>query len=146
MNYLLDEQLHEETSRGLSVFGERHGDAFAHIVSRFGSGIPDEEIPALCRDAGFEVLITANVKDFGARKALYQALLDHGLHVVVVRPGKQRFVSERQAALFLQHYGSVRRHLTAGAPTVLVVVTPSSVRHRTVADLLEEIEGGSRLP
>jgi hypothetical protein len=78
VNHLLDEQMHETTARSLDALGNLDGRAFWHILDYRGPGTPDDEIPALCAEIDAQCLVTANVKDFGARKRYYEALLDAG--------------------------------------------------------------------
>lgn len=78
MKALLDEQLNEASARALTSFSQSLGldDDYIHIYDLGAGGMGDAEIPGLCRNHDVDLLITANVTDFGARKALYAALID----------------------------------------------------------------------
>jgi hypothetical protein len=146
VRYLLDEQLHEVVAKSVALLGERAGDEFIHILSVRGQGTKDPDIPGLCAEHGIGCLVTANVRDFGARKVYYQALLAEGLHVVVLRPGKGQFYEEEQLALLSKSYRSIRSLLDSAAGPLLLVCTPSTVRDRSIDDLIEEFDEGRRLP
>jgi hypothetical protein len=87
---LLDEQLDTPDSvvgMALNAFASRHGCTFVSLQIE-APGLSDPEIPGYCRRNGIAALVSANVKDFGARLVLYEALLRAGISVVVLRPGK----------------------------------------------------------
>jgi hypothetical protein len=106
-------------------------------------GTKDRAIPALCRQHGFDTLATANVKDFGARLPLYQSLLENGVSVVVVRPGRETLTPEVQLSILSLHSREIARKL-AGSPPTLIRVTRSDVKERTLDELLDEILGEDR--
>lgn len=108
MKYLLDEQLDEVVAESMTPIGSKFGDEFTHILAIRDQGTPDQEILVVCRNVGAECLISANVRDFGARKFYYQALLAEGLHVVVLRPGKGKFYEEEQLSLLSRSYRRIR--------------------------------------
>lgn len=149
MNYLLDEQLNDAVARGLSPIGEIRGDTFRHIYDFGAAGMDDADIPGLCADHDVDVLVSANVKDFGARKALYAALLDAGIHVVVLRPGKSKFDPERQLQMLSGVTQAVKARLdVATGPTLIRVAAGGSLAERDLGELIAEIEGDgeARLP
>jgi hypothetical protein len=145
---LLDEQLSEAPARALTAFSRALDvdDEYIHIYDLGAGGMDDPDIPALCRDHAVDLLITANVADFGARKALYAALLGAGVSVAVLRPGKHRFNVEAQHAMLAFHRETITRHLEATVIPILLRVTFSSVVPRTLDELIKEIEGGGGLP
>lgn len=139
MRFLLDEQLSPALGPALSALGEQ----FIHIDELGGGGSSDDQVVQLCRANDCEVLVTMNVRDFGARLYYYKALLDRGIHVVVgrwPRKGSQPDAG-KQLALFAQHYGALKgKLLTADSPT-LVIVRQSGIRVRDLSELVDEIDG-----
>jgi hypothetical protein len=71
-------------------------------IRTLASGTKDPIIPGLCKRNGFDALVTANVKDFGARLPLYQTLLEKGISVVVVRPGRETLTPEVQVSILVR--------------------------------------------
>ncbi len=106
-------------------------------------GTKDPVIPEFCREHGFDVIVTANVSDFGARLPLYQTLLENGISVVVVRPGRETLTPEVQLSILAQHSLRIVRRLKDKPPTLLRV-TRSEVKERSLKELLEEILGTHR--
>lgn len=78
MKYLLDEQLDEVVAAAMAPIAAKFGDEFVHILALRAQGTSNNEIPALCRDESIQCLVSANVRDFGARKFHFQALLAKG--------------------------------------------------------------------
>ena len=146
MRYLLDEQLDEVIADSMSPLAAKFGDEFVHILTLRDPGTPDAEIPGVCREEGVQTLITANVRDFGAQKFHYQALLAEGLHVVVLRPGKVRFYEEQQLGLLSHSYRRIRVITHDATDPRLLACTPGGVRERTIDDLIHEFDKGKRLP
>lgn len=70
MRYLLDEQLDQVVAASMAPIASKSADEFLHILAVARPGTPDEEIPRLCREQNVDCLVTANVRDFGARKFL----------------------------------------------------------------------------
>ncbi len=86
--------------------------------------------------------MTANVRDFGARLALFDALLSNGIHVVVLRPGPKRVLTpEVQVSILALHSLRIVRELQAATEPTLIRVTQTEVRARTLRELREEILG-----
>lgn len=146
MKFLLDEQLDEIVAQAMAPIAAKYGDEFTHILDSREQGTPDEDIPAACREAGVECLVTANVRDFGARKFFYQALLAEGLHVAVLRPGKGKFYEEEQLALLSRCYRRIRSITRSATDPQLLACTQSGVRPRSIDELIAEFDSGRRLP
>jgi len=108
-------------------------------------GTKDAAIPGLCREHGFDALVSANVKDFGARLPLYRRLLENGVSVVVVRPGRETLTPEVQVSILSFHSREIGRRL-ADKPPTLLRVTRSDVKERSLDELLNEILGEDRPP
>lgn len=137
MKYLLDEQLSERTARSLTALED---DEFVHILDSHEAGTGDPEIPGICRERGVDALITVNVRDFGAKKLLYEALLSQGISVIVLRPGGMKMDVVGQARLILDHFRRIQVTLRDAAGPILVVATPSNARSRRLEDLIAEID------
>lgn len=146
MNVLLDEQIDAAVAQGLNAMSHRHGMSFQSIRA-IAPGMKDPDIPNLCKSLGFAVLISANVRDFGAKKVLYEALLDTGTSVVVLRPGKKQILTpEVQLGVLSQHSSSVGSALSRVADPTLLRVTQGGVVERSLEELRREFEEGRELP
>lgn len=144
MKFLLDEQLHPTVAEVLTILGRSAGDEFVHICDIAGHGTLDEAIPGLCAANGCRALLTVNHRDFGAKKALYEALLAQGIHVVVVRPGKHPWSPDQQASLLAgkeRAFVDLTRKAEELDERILVRVTPSDVKRRSLDELIREIDG-----
>jgi hypothetical protein len=146
VKYLLDEQLDEVVAEAMAPIAAKSGDEFVHILTMRTQGTRDDEIPVVCREESVQCLVSANVRDFGARKFYYQALLTEGLHVAVLRPGKGKFYEEEQLALLSRSYRRIRSITDTATDPLLFACTPSAVRVRSIDDLIEEFDRGRRLP
>jgi hypothetical protein len=146
VNLLLDEMFDAEVASALNVLAYRHGCIYTAIRS-VAAGAQDEVIPGICRDRGVTALVTANVVDFGAKVALYKALIEAGVSVVVVRPSKRALTPEVQMGMLSEHSVRLARMLEAARESVLLSLTPRGVTERSLEQLRDEIEGrGRRLP
>lgn len=144
MRYLFDENLDRKTAAAMDAIAS-NDDGFAHILTIADAGTADEDIPALCRQYGFDVLVSVNVKDFGAKKVIYQALLDKGVNVVVVRGGKAKLKVATQLSILAAAYERVRTlFATADGPALIRVTSGGSAQLRTLQDLQEEFAAGDR--
>lgn len=138
MNYLLDENLSPVVGPVMNILGAANGDSFLHIRNDLNmGGTDDKDIPSLCRENGCDALITINHKDFGAKKLLYQSLVQNGVTVVVVRPGRMRMSPDNQVSLISGKYSAIRRAIQS-APHLLIRVTPTDVVSRTLDELIIE--------
>ena len=149
MHYALDEMFDVEAARVLNLLARRYGDEVSYLLDFAPRSTEDLDIPALCDEHGIGVLITVNYKDFGAKKALYQTLLDQGVHVVVLRPGKQVLYTETQVALISGSYRSIRMKLSEVQnleTKLLLRVTQSGVVQRTLEELIAEFAAPTVLP
>jgi hypothetical protein len=147
---LLDEQLDspdQVVARSLNIIGASHGCSFRSLRLE-SPGLKDLDIPEYCRREGIDGLISANVRDFGAKLALYEALLAAGVSVVVIRPQARKSLSvEHQASLLAKHIRTIARDLQEAAPTrILLRVNESGCVKRSLSELHEEIGGEGRLP
>ena len=141
MKFLLDENLHPQMAEILTILGRDDGHEFIHILSVAPPGTEDSVIPGLCRDREIQVLVTVNHKDFGARKALYKALIDAHVSVVVVRPGRLRFVKANQAMVLTGAYPTFTKYAVEAQNPTLIKVTPSGTVTRSLEELEAEIQG-----
>jgi hypothetical protein len=138
VKFLLDEQLSPQTALALNALGSSFGQ-YEHILDSQSQGMKDEQIPPLCRERSIDVLVTVNVRDFGAKKIYYEALLDEGISVVVLRPGRMSIDTLGQVQLITRHLRRVIVLLERAPGPVLVVVTPSDVRDRSIEELIAEL-------
>ena len=120
MRYLLDECLTQQAAAGLTAFAASDGQVFGYLAgAEVGcAGAADDEIPGICRKGGWDVL--------------------------VLRPGRHRFDGPEQLSMLAAHYREYTRAFAEATDPILVVVTDSGVRRRTLAELVAEIEGGGR--
>ncbi len=89
------------------------------------------------------------MKDFGAKKVIYQALLDDGVNVVVVRAGRSKLKIATQVSILSGAYERVRTlWATADGPALVRVSAGGAAELRSLRDLEEEFAAGdrSRLP
>ncbi len=135
MRYLLDENLSEDAARAMDQLVTGRG-AFLHLLAVAAKGTDDIDIPGICRQHDFQVVLTANVKDFGARKVIFEALLKSNIHVLVVRPGKKPLTSFLQVSLISRHFLSYDKMFRTSAAPVLATLTESRVRQVTLTELL----------
>lgn len=78
MNVILDENLWPELATALNAFEQRYHLRFTHI-NKIAPGAQDPDIPDICRDQGAAAIVSANVRDFGARRVIFEALLEAGI-------------------------------------------------------------------
>jgi hypothetical protein len=145
VRFLLDEQLHPDAAASLDVLARSKGDEFTHILQHTTPGMDDADIPALCHEIGVDALITANVRDFGAKRFYYAQLVENGVHVVVLRPRRIKFTPEQQVSMMSGHLNRIRALLAEAAAPVLVKVTLSSAEPRSLEELLAN-DTASKLP
>lgn len=144
MRFLLDENLDAVTAKAVDVVAQLTADEFRYIEEFTPAGTQDDDIPAICRENGCHVLVTVNYKDFGAKKVYYQALLDEGVSVVVLRPGKNyKMTVPHQISMLTLHYAQIRKLLDSDEHC-LVKVTLTTVVRRSLDDLLNEIGGDEK--
>jgi hypothetical protein len=147
VKFLIDEDLSKTVAESLTPLGRPDGHEFLHICTLGHGGATDDEIPGICQDSGISALITLNIRDFGARLHYFAALRDHGIHVVVGRPGKTRQLSAaKQAGMILTNYDAIVRRLQDANSPRLLRITESGVVERDLDQLIQEITGAASLP
>jgi hypothetical protein len=138
VRYLLDENVSELIAPAMQALADA-GEHFAHVIDVAGrASLTDDEVVELCHEKHFDVLITINVKDFGAKAHYYTALEQRGIHVIVARPMKAQPDVGQQMGLICSQFGAVRKLLSDSEGPALVKVTRSTVVRRTLIDLLAE--------
>ena len=143
MKFLLDENLESVVAKAASAMVDKRGDSFVSMKEINAEGIKDPEIPALARKHQVACFITANVRDFGAKKFYFEALLAEDLHVCVLRPPRTRkFNGPQQLSLLMQNYEAIRNHIDRAASPVLMIANLSGVRIRTIDELIAEFGSG----
>ncbi len=141
MRFLLDENVSQSIAPALQALGEPD-EFYSHVLEEAGRPkLTDDEVVELCRTGNFDVLITINVRDFGARLHYYASLRDRGIHVVVVRTGKEQPDLHQQMAMVCGQFDAVRRILSRAAGPALVKVTRTSAHERTLDELINEQTG-----
>lgn len=139
MRIILDEQLDPTLADVLNVLQSRHGCTFVSLRHLAPPKTQDIEIPGICKEQGAIALVTADVKDFGAKRVYFEALLEAGVSVVTLRPQKRTHVLETQTALLLQWSREVASTLRRAAEPILVRVNNSGVSPRSLQDLIDEL-------
>jgi hypothetical protein len=147
---LLDEMLDGPGSKvaaALAVFGEDLGCSFESLVV-LNPGLQDEDLPRFCRERKVDALVTANVRDFGARLPLYEAMLEAGISVVVLRPFKRvKLTPPTQASILIRHLVRIERGLREATATILMTVSDGGVRTvRSLEELAQELRDESNVP
>jgi len=137
---ILDEQLDPTLADVLNVLRSRHGCSFMSLRYLAPPKTQDIEIPKICRENGAIALVTADVKDFGAKKVYFEALLEAGVSVVTLRPQKRIHVLESQTALILEWSREVAGVLRDATEPVLVRVNSSGLSPRSLQQLIEEVQ------
>jgi predicted nuclease of predicted toxin-antitoxin system len=137
---ILDEQLDPTLADVLNVLRSRHGCSFMSLRDLAPPKTQDIEIPKICRENGAIALVTADVKDFGAKKVYFEALLEAGVSVVTLRPQKRIHVLESQTALILEWSREVAGVLRDATEPVLVRVNSSGLSPRSLQQLIEEVQ------
>ncbi len=138
MRIILDEQLDPTLADVLNVLRSRHGCTFVSLRHLAPPKTQDIEIPQICKLHGAAALVTADVKDFGAKRVYFRALLESGVSVVTLRPQKRVHVLEAQTALLLQWSREVASVLREASVPTLVRVNSSGVSPRSLQELLQD--------
>jgi predicted nuclease of predicted toxin-antitoxin system len=139
---ILDEQLDPRSAAVLNVIEDRHGCAFVSLRDLAPPKTQDIEIPDICRRNSAVALVTADVKDFGAKAVYFRALLETGVSVITLRPQKRASVLEAQTALLLSWSREVVNALRDTSTPVLIRVNNSGISTRNLEELVEEISKG----
>jgi hypothetical protein len=139
VRYLLDECLSDLTAKTMAVLGAP--DEFVYILDVAGQSLDDLDIPALCQAEHFDILVTINVKDFGARKPIYEAVIDAGINVLVLRPKKGQPTNVHwQAGLLARHYPAYTKLFGTATEATLGSLSDGGVRQQTLTQIMAEIE------
>lgn len=141
MKILLDEQLSETAAEALNVVIRAGGHQVLHINELGASGMSDEDIPSLRAQHDIQALVTVNVKDFGARLYYFTALVEAGIHVAVIRPGKLKMDVGGQLGLLASKASAMVSSWEKAESPILLRVTQGGVSERSLQDLLKEIDG-----
>jgi hypothetical protein len=81
------------------------------------------------------------VKDFGARKPIYQAVIDAGINVLVLRPKKGQPTNVHwQAGLLARHYPACNKLFGTATEATLGSLSDGGVRQQTLTQIMAEIE------
>lgn len=143
MKVVLDEQLDPVTATMLNVTTHRHGCTFISLRDLAPPSTQDIEIPDICRRHEAVALVTADVKDFGAKIVYFRALLEAGVSVITLRPQKRGSVLEAQTALLVSWSREAASVLRNASIPVLIRVNNSGISTRNLEELVEEISSRS---
>lgn len=139
MRIVLDENLWPELATALNAFEPRYHLTFVHI-NDIAPGAQDEDIPAICREQGATALVSANVRDFGARRIIFEALLEAGISVIVPRPSKRvTLTPEVQMSMLIRHIQRIAGALHASQTYLLLKLTEGGVTEITLEQLSKEL-------
>lgn len=139
MRILLDEQLWPDLAPALNAFERRNQLIFVHIDS-IAAGAKDPQIPDICRKHSVSALVSANVRDFGARRIIFEALLDAGISVVVLRPSKRVILTpEVQGAMLFRHLPRIASALRGAQQRILLKLTEGGIVETSLEQLHKEI-------
>jgi predicted nuclease of predicted toxin-antitoxin system len=136
---ILDEQLDPRSAAVLNVIEDRHGCTFVSLRDLAPPRTQDIKIPHICRENDAVGLVTADVKDFGAKAVYFRALLEAGVSVVTLRPQRRASVLEAQTALLLNWSREIAGALRDASTPVLIRVNNSGISIRNLEELVKEI-------
>ncbi len=139
MRIILDENLWPESAVALNAFEARYDLSFVHI-NDIAPGAQDEDIPEICRNQGAAALVSANVRDFGARRVIFEALLEAGVSVIVPRPSKRATLTpEVQLSMLIRHIQRLSSALHTAQGQILLKVTEGGVTEASLEQLIREV-------
>ena len=140
MRVLLDENLWPELAIALNAFEQRYNLSFIHI-NDVAPDVQDDDIPAICRELGATALVSANVRDFGARRIIFEALLEAGVSVIVPRPSRRvTLTPEVQMSMLMRHIKSIAAALRRDQGQLLLKITEGGVTETSIEQLIKEAE------
>lgn len=138
MRIILDENLWPELATALNAFEQRYHLTFMHI-NDIAPGAQDEDIPDICREHGATALVSANARDFGARRIIFEALLEAGISVIVPRPSKRvTLTPEVQMSMLMRHIKTIAAALRSDRDQLLLKLTEGGVTEITLEQLIRE--------
>ncbi len=139
MRILLDENLWPELATALNAFEPRYHITFLHI-NNIAPGAQDEDIPNICREQGATALVSANVRDFGARRVIFEALLEAGVSVIVPRPSRRATLTpEVQMSMLIRHIQRIASALRSSQGHLLLKLTEGGVIETSLEQLSREV-------
>ena len=142
MKVLSDEDtIWYELMERLTALGAPYGCSFVSFPPRYRDlKIPDEEVPEICRSEDAVALITINYKDFARHLVYYQALLDAGVSVIVLRqPNPHTDIPDvnYQVALIEPYLRNIVRRLAQTDEPLLFTMNKSGPRIQRLQDLID---------
>lgn len=143
MKILSDEDMiWDELISRLNGLGSEYGCSFAPFpLSDRGLGVPDEEVPEICRREGAAALLTTNYKEFARHLIYYQALMGAGVSAIVLRqPNPRTAIPDvgYQVALIEPWLQTIVRKLEQADEPLLLVINKSGVRTNRLQDLIDK--------
>lgn len=138
MKVILDENLWPELAVALNAFEQRYHLTFVHI-NDIAPGAQDADIPDICREQGAAAIVSANVRDFGARRIIFEALLEAGVSVIGPRPSRRATLTpEVQMSMLIRHIQKIAAALRSGQGHLLLKLTEGGVTEITLEELIRE--------
>ena len=138
MKVILDENLWPELATALNAFEQRYHLRFVHI-NDIAPGAQDPDIPDICRQQGAKAIVSANVRDFGARRLIFEALLEAGVSVIVPRPSRRATLTpEIQMAMLIRHIQKIAAALRGGQGQLLLKITEGGLTEIDLEQLIRE--------
>jgi predicted nuclease of predicted toxin-antitoxin system len=136
---VLDENLWPELATALNAFEQRYDLTFIHI-NDIALGAQDEDIPDISQAHGAAALVSANVRDFGARRVIFEAMLEAGISVVVLRPSKRATLTpEVQMSMLIRHIQRIAASLRQSEDNMLLKLTEGGVTEISLEQLGKEL-------
>jgi hypothetical protein len=136
---ILDENLWPELATALNAFERRYRVTFLHI-NDIAPGARDEDIPGICQQQGAAALMSANVRDFGARRVIFEALLEAGVSVIVPRPSRRTTLTpEVQMSMLIRHIQRIASTLRSSQGHLLLKLTEGGVTETSLEQLSREV-------
>ncbi len=138
MKVILDENLWPELANALNAFEQRYHLSFVHI-NDIAPGAQDADIPDICREHEAAAIVSANVRDFGARRIIFEALLEAGVSVIVPRPSRRATLTpEVQMAMLIRHIQRIATALRDSESHLLLKLTEGGVTEISLEQLSRE--------
>lgn len=102
-------------------------------------GVPDEQVPEICRREGAVALLSTNYKEFGRHLLYYQALMSAGISAIVLRqpnPHTDLPDVDYQVGLIQPRLRNIVRRLERTDEPLLFVLNKSGARIRRLDELI----------
>jgi len=129
----------------LNELGSEHGCSFIPFPrSQRNRGVPDEEVPEICRREGAVALLSTNYKEFGRHLLYYQALMSAGVSAIILRqPNPRTDIPDvdYQVGLIEPRLRNIVRRLERTEEPLLFVLNKSGARIQRLDELINRRPG-----